>query len=404
MQPTLRQAMAQTHAAEGRVEQARAGYLPQVTGTGVYQRTTGNYASRPGAIPTVSSGTTIRTVSPSFATYDYFNFSITASQLIYDFGQTNGRWSAAESAVSASSANENAVRQQTVMNVQSAYFQAWANRALLGVAEETLANQRRHLEQVDASVKVGVQTEIALATARANVANARLLVINAQNAYEIAKAQLNAAMGSMEDTNYDVADEEGPPIEAEDGPAAPLVQRALQARPDVIALQRQRDSQVKTIRAIRGAYAPSLIASTTGSEQGTQLSNLVPNWNIAVTLTWPVLQGGLTSGQLHEAEANLEAADARIASIKLQIRTQVEQARLAVRAAKTSIGAADEAVTNAQLQLKLAEGRFSAGVGNIIELSDAQVAYTNARAQVVQAHFSLSNSRAQLVAALGITP
>jgi outer membrane protein len=398
-QPALWQARAQTHAAEGRTDQARSGYLPQVTGAAAYQRTTGNFATRPGAFP---ANAAVKTSYRLGTTYDFFNFSLTASQLIYDFGQTSGRWSAAESAVDASLATEDAMRFQTVMNVQGAFYQAWAQRALVSVAQETLDNQRRHLEQIEAAVKVGVRPDIDLAQARANVANARVQVINTQNAYEVAKDQLNAAMGMMTPTDFDVADEEAPPIGAEDGPIEPLVNQALAARPDVVALQRQHDAQSKTIRSFRGGYGPSLVASTAGTEQGTQLNNMVPNWNVGVTLTWPIFQGGMTNGQIREAQANLENIDAQLASLRLQIRTQVDQARLAVRAAKASIGAAVEALTNAQLQLKLAEGRYAAGVGSIIELADAQVAYTNARAQVVQAHFNLSNSRAQLVTALGL--
>ena len=398
-QPLLRQARAQTHAAEGRIEQSRAGYLPQVTGTAGYQRTTGNYVMRPGAIPSSSA---VRTSYNLGNTYDFFNFSLTASQLIYDFGQTNGRWSAAESAVTASMATEDATRLQTVMNVEGAFYQAWAQRALVSVAEETLTNQQRHLVQIEASVKVGVRPDIDLAQARANVANARVQVINTQNAYETAKAQLNAAMGLMATTDYEVADEEAPAVAAEDGPIEPLVKQALATRPDVVAFERQHDAQNKTIRALRGGYGPSLVASATGTEQGVQLNTLVPNWNVGVTLTWPILQGGLTNGQLSEAQANLEVIEAQLAALRLQIRTQVDQARLAVRAAKASIGAANEALTSAQLQLKLAEGRYSAGVGSVIELADAQVAYTNSRAQVVQAHYNLSNSRAQLVTALGL--
>lgn len=399
VQPTLRQAQAQTRAAAGRVEQARAGYLPQVTGTAGYQRTTGNFAVRPGSIPSSASLKTSYSLS---TTYDFFNFSLTASQLIYDFGQTNGRWSAADSAVSALTASEDAMRFQTVMNVQSAFYQAWAQRALVDVAKETLDNQQRHLAQIEASVKVGVRPDIDLAQARANVANARVQVINTQNAYELAKTQLNAAIGIMAAADYEVADEEAAPIAAEDGPGEPLVTQALAARPDVVALLRQHEAQTKTLRSLRGGYGPSLVASSTGTEQGVQLNNMVPNWNVGVTLTWPILQGGLTNGQIREAEANLEVIDAQLATLRLQIRTQVDQSRLAVRAAKATIGAADEALASAQLQLKLAEGRYSAGVGSVIELADAQVAYTNARAQVVQAHFNLSNSRAQLVTALGL--
>jgi outer membrane protein len=398
-QPTMRQARAQTNAAQGRVEQARSGYLPQVTGTGSYSRLSSNYTPSPGVVPNANLGaqSTISTAS-----YNWFLFSLTATQLIYDFGQTNGRWSAAESAVDSLVATEKSTRLQTVMNVQSAFYLAWAQHALIGVAVETLDDQNRHLYQIDASVKVGVRPEIDLAQARANVANARLQLINVQNAYETAKDQLNAAMGLMIDTNYDVADEEARAVEAEDGPIEPLVARALESRPDIVALDRQHEAQVKTIRSLRGAYGPSLVASAAGTEKGQQVNNMVPNWNVGLTLTWPIFQGGLTNGQIREAEANLEVIHAQLATLQIQIRTQVYQARLAVRAAKSSIGAADDALTNARLQLKLAEGRYAAGVGSIIELADAQVAYSTARAQVIQAHFNLSNSRAQLITALGL--
>lgn len=401
LQPTLRQAHAQTNAAEGRVQQARAGYLPQVIGTAAYQRTTGNYATRPGAIPS-TSGVAIRSTSPSSTTYDYFNFSITASQLVYDFGQTSNRWSAAQSSVDASVASERSTQLQTIIAVQTAFYQAWAQRALITVAEENLTDQNRHLTQVDASVKVGVRPEIDLAQARSAVATAKLQLITAQNAYEIAKTQLNAAIGWNADTNYEIADEEAPTVQGEDGPIDPLLARALDSRPDILALQRQQEALTKTIRSLKGAYGPSLVASTTGTEQGTQLNNLVPNWNVGLTLTWPIFQGGYTNGQVHEAEATLEAASAQLDGLRLQIRVQVDQARLAIRAAKASILAAEEALANAQQQLKLAEGRYSAGVGNIIELSDAQVGYINARAQVVQAHFNLSSARSQLITALGL--
>src|ERR1022692_2383573 len=56
-QPPLTQAHGLLEAAEGRVEEARAGYLPQVTLNGTYERTTGNFASRPGALPAGTGGT-----------------------------------------------------------------------------------------------------------------------------------------------------------------------------------------------------------------------------------------------------------------------------------------------------------------------------------------------------------
>ena len=77
------------------------------------------------------------------------------------------------------------------------------------------------------------------------------------------------------------------------------------------------------------------------------------------------------------------------------------QGRLAVRGAKSSIGGAEEALANAREQLRLAEARYQTGQGSIIELADAQVAYTTAEAQEVSARYSLASARAQLLTAMG---
>src|SRR5207245_9356816 len=86
---------------------------------------------------------------------------------------------------------------------------------------------------------------------------------------------------------------------------------------------------------------------------------------------------------------------------RLTMRSDVDGARLAVRAAKGSLSATQEALVNARERLRLAEERYQVGVGSAIELGDAQVALTQAAAQVVQANDQLSTARAQLLRALG---
>jgi outer membrane protein len=124
-------------------------------------------------------------------------------------------------------------------------------------------------------------------------------------------------------------------------------------------------------------------------------------WTVGAQLVWPFFQGGITAGQVHTAQANYDYVDAQLEASRLAVRVQVQQAVLTVRAAKAQIDAANEALVNAREQLRLAEGRYQAGVGSIIELGDSQVTATNAAAQVVQADFNLSTARAQLLSALG---
>ncbi len=397
-QPQVRQAAATTEAALARVDESLAPMLPQVNGNANYQRATANYASRPGALPSQISG---GGSSQSWATSNYFNFGLNASVLLYDFGQTRSRWRASQASASAQRADERATLEQVLFSVRTAYFQARAAKGLVTVARDTLANQQKHMDQTQGFVEVGTQAEIALAQAKTAVANADVALINAQNGYETAKAQLNQAMGVEGPTDFDVADETLPPVAGEDGSTDVLLDEAIKARPELAALADQVHAQELTLQALRGAYGPSVGASTGFSDAGVHMSSLTWNWNVALGVTVPIFQGGQTKAQVREAAANLAAVRAQADSARQLVRFEIEQARLAVRAAKAALKASGDALVNAQEQLRLAEGRYETGVGSIIELGDSQVALTSAAQQRVQADYNLSQARAGLLKALG---
>ena len=397
-QPLLRQAQAQISAAEARADIARAPLLPQVNANASYQRGTANFVARPGSLP---SGISTTSRAPSFNTFDYFAFGVTASQMIYDFGQARGRWHAAEALAEGQHETARAARLSTVLNVRTAYFQARAQKSMVSVSRETLANQERHHEQIKGFVELGARPAIDLAQARTDVANAKVQVITTENAYATAKAQLNLAMGAPQPTDYDVADETLAALGEEDQALDALVQIALGARPELVALNKQVQAQELQLRAIKGAYGPTLGASTGFTEQGRQLDAMAWNWNVIVSLNWNVFQGMLVPAQVREAEANLMAITAQRNVIEQQLRLEVEQARLAVRSTKASLLAVEEALLNSRERLRLAEGRYQTGAGSVIELADAQIGTASAAAQRVAADYNLAAARAQLMKALG---
>lgn len=400
-QPQVILARTQTAAADARAREARSPLLPQLTGTAEYLRETGNFAPRPGAVPTTSTGGTGGTSLTQ--SYDFWTFGLTANQLIYDFGQTWGKYKAAQATTEAQKAAEQALKLQIVFNVRRAYYNACAQKGLVDVAQETLDDQKRHLTQIEGFVRAGTNPEIDLAQGRTVVANAQVSLIQAQNNYAAAKATLNQAAGLFTGTSYDIGYEDAPPVTDEDASLDTLAKRAVGARPELAEIEKQREAQDKTLSAIKGGYGPSLSATAGGSYAGVALDGLVPNWDVGLILSWPIFQGGLTRAQIDEAAANLQGIDAQKSVELLQIRLDVETARLAVRAAKSSIGAANDALVNGREQLHLAEARYSTGVGSIIELNDAQVAYASAEAQVVIARYNLATARVQLLAALGRT-
>jgi outer membrane protein len=411
-QPTVREAHGLLEAAEGRVEEARAGYLPQVTATASYERTTGNFSTRPGVLPnSISSGgaggssgmTLMATPTPVSwdPKFNFYQLNVGASQLIYDFGQTSNKWSSAAASRDAAGDNTHTAALQTLLNVRRAYFTARADRDLVAVAEETVRNQEKHVEQTQAFVRTGIQPDINLATVQTALANAKVQLVTARNNLAVADAQLAQAMGVSVGERYTLSDQEIPPIAGEDGAPAQLVERAEKDRPEIANIINQRRAQELTVRSLKGAYGPSLNALGNFSETGVAIDGVAPNWYVGLGLTWNILQGGLTRGQVREANGTLENLVGQEQALRLQVQVDVEQGRLGVQAAKATIGAADEALLNARNQLTLAEKRYEHGLGSAVELDDAQVAYTSAEAQVVQAKFNLAAARAQLLTALG---
>ena len=399
-QPQLRAAHAGTDAAGARAREAQSGLLPQLSAQAGYQRTTANFTSRPGSIPG-NPGTQAGARGSSFDTYNYFSNSVSVSQLIYDFGQTTGRYDAAQAQAQATAENERATGLQIVFNVRAAYFDARASRSLLQVAQETLQNLQSHLQQTEGFVQVGTRPDIDLAQARSDTANAQVQVITAENTKDVSRATLAQAMGLEGSLDFEVKDETLSPVPGEDAGTGALLDEAIKARPEVASLLDQVRAQQETVRSIKGAFAPQLGAVAGVTQGGIALDQLGWNLSAGLTLTWGIYQGGLTTAQVHEGEAILAQIAAQLDVLRQQLRVDVEQARLGVRAAKASLGAARDAQLNARERLRLAEGRYETGIGNAIELSDAQVAVTSAEVQVVQADQKLSTARAQLLRALG---
>lgn len=394
-QPQLLQARANASAAEGRVIEARAPLLPQVTPQASWTRSYRALTST--STGGVGTNTSAQCLS---STCNTWRLGVAGSQTIFD-PSTWANWESQQRAADSLNATATATLNNVILNVRTYYFQARATRDLVAVADQTLKNQITHGQQVEGFVRVGTRPEIDLALARLNVANAKVQLITAQNADHIAKAQLNQAMGLPQGTDYQVAGDELAPVDVEDRPLTFLVDQALAYRPEIASFEYARQASGKALDSARWGWSPTL--SFTGSffEAGPELNRLQDSWAFGFTLTWNLIQGGLTVGRVRETEQNLISATAALTGEQLQVRFDVEQAEATLQGNKETVVAAKDAVDNAKEQLRLAEGRYQAGVGTIIELSDAQVQLTQAAAQLVQAQYNLSTARARLLAALG---
>jgi outer membrane protein len=380
-------------AAQQRVSQALAPLLPQLTGSGSYGRQR-----------------FINTISGTDNTSDFGSASVTASQLLFDFGRT---WAAKDVAKSSAEALKEILEAQKLdiaQLVKTQYFTLLLSKRLVQVNLAALDRAEVNLRSAKGFFQVGTQPKSFVTRAEVDVANGRVNVIRAQNAVNLARVALNTAMGIAVNAPTEVKDL----LAYQEFPTNRdlLVSEALRNRPEYRQVKAQADGALASVRQTFRDFFPNLFGSGTYGVVGvtgvppasSRTSGFIDSgnqWNVGLTLSWSIFDGGARIARYKEAKANVEAAQARVRDTELQIWQNVEQSYLNLGEAEERIGAAQKAVESAEENYQLARGRFDAGVANIIELTDAQLALTQAQSDEAQALSDYRIAIARLERALG---
>ena len=395
--PLTAESQAQLAQASARTREAFAAFLPSGNASATYTRATSNFASSPGSQS--GGGLDVVPTGQSDATSPFYSASVNVQVPIWDFGRTLGQVRAARASTSAAEADLLATRQDVATQVRVAYFGALAAEALVKVADDTIAQMQKHLEFAKASLEVGRRTRFDVTRAEVDLSNARITKIQADNGVATSRAALSAAIGEpVGDARLEVR----PQSEAPDPRPEEAVERALRARPELTALDLRQRATEASLDSARSAWFPVLSAAGQYGWRGRDFP-LVRNWQVGATLSWPFLNGGADEARAAEQRSAVEQAQAAHAAEVLQVRADVEQAAFAVIESHARRDASQVLVAQAQENLELAEGRYQAGVGSIVELTDAQAALTSARAQQVRAGYDLETARARLTRAIGET-
>jgi outer membrane protein len=388
--PTLGAAGATVDAANQRVWQVTSGYLPQVTA---------NYdANRRMTTATAQTGADLGNPGKISQTFNFYQTGLTFNQVLFDFGRTLASIRAAQESQRSAEADYSTQRAVVILGVKQAYYNVLAGRRLLGVADETVRQTNKQLDQARGRFEVGLAPRFDVTRAEVQVAGAELNQVTASNNYDVARVTLVNAMGLNGLLAFDVVDTlEAPQVQLNEKDA---VDAAYANRPEIMSLDAQRASQQQRIESLQRDYLPSVGGGGTYYWSGTTYP-LEPNWNIGASVTVTLFNGGLTTAQIGEAKALLSNIDYTEQSTKQNIALQVRQALLDVRQASQSIRVSQKGLQSARESLDLAEGRYNTGVGNIIELTDAQASLTSAEASLVQSQANYQISIASLERAVG---
>src|SRR5262245_58379281 len=178
------------------------------------------------------------------------------SQLLFDFGRTNSLLESARYRAEAFEQTAEATRAQVVLQVDRAYFVALRAQAVLKVAEQTIAARQTVSDQVEALRASGLKSGLDVSVASYNLAEAKLLLAKSENDVKAAFADLSAALGSQEEQTFELAEEAMPAIELPE--QSELIKEALSKRPDLRALQFERDAANQFLKAEKASKLPSV--------------------------------------------------------------------------------------------------------------------------------------------------
>jgi outer membrane protein len=303
---------------------------------------------------------------------------VSVTQLLTDFGRTNNLLSSSEFGARAEDQNAAATRADILLAVDQAFYNSLETKALVTVAEETVHARQTLVDKIQALTNAKLKSEIDLSFSSVDLARGKLLLLEAQNNFQASLAGLSAILGYPDEQNFQLV-EEPSPITEPDLDVAPLIQKALEQRPEIKALEFQLESAQKFGRAEHDLRRPTVDALGVVGEAPVR-DNHIPNWYgaVGVNINIPVFNGFLYSARAKAADLLTEADRQKLLDTQNNIARDVRNAWQDSRRAFERLSVTQQLLEQANLSLSLAQARYNLGLGSIVEFTQAELQKTEA--------------------------
>jgi outer membrane protein len=370
--------------------ETRAALYPQVglsvtaVGSDPGSRISAGFLNNPTVYPRVAAGAAV-------------------SQLITDFGRTRNL--VANSVFQAKAQDQNAIatQQQIVLAVDEAFYNTLETKALLHVAEETVKARQDLVDQVQALTNAKLKSDVDLSFSKVDFARAKLLLLESQNSYEASLSTLSAILGYPD--RQDFAPVEPPSQNAPPAvDAVPLIQQALNQRPEVKALEDEVTAATKFSKAEHDLWWPTVSANGVVGAAPIRNDNIT-NWYGAagVNINIPVFNGFLFNARAKRADLDSEVKRKRLQDLQNNVARDVRNSWLDTEKAYERLSVTQQLREQAQLALELSQARYKLGLATIVELSQAELQKTEADIDDTDARYQYAVSQIFLAYQMGIT-
>jgi len=307
--------------------------------------------------------------------------------------------------LSAARQNLQRVRQSVIFETFSRYLQVLMDQELLASEHENLTAQRQQLERIEEFYKVGNRSLADLLQQQAEVSQAELRALRAEEYLNVSKLQLLRTIGLPSATDYEIAIMPVENLVAELAGEVVDVQwiAALQKRTDIGAQTLSVEAAEKKIKAARSGYWPALsLSAQVGSgysssyEYGNfsdQILDINPDARIGLSLSIPIFDRSVTRSSVQRARIQLANEQLSLEDLRQTVIFEVQQALFDYSTAQKELEAARAQREFSQQALEVTRKRYDVGSAILAELSLARAQYVAANNGWIQANYNLLLSR-----------
>lgn len=396
--PEIRIAEEGFHKAQSTLLANYGGFLPRLS----VDFSTGHRFYGPSSVQFDAQG---RPVIQDGFDYEDYSFRISSDIVLFDGGGTINGVRSAMSGRDASKEDLRYSKDIITARVIRAYYDLVRSTMLLHVQEEALEQAKKNLERTEALLEVGSATRADVLKARVLHSNTRLNMIKAKNAVELAREDLVSLLNLMEARSFDV--DTSMVITYSDPNIDEEISYALENRSDLRSLQYSIKSASSGIAAAKSGWLPTIGASFGYGWNDRQMADNLNffkeeyMWSIIGYVSFNLFDRFSTTSNVRTAKANHRIAEYNLENAKLQAIREIKSLVFMLRESRERISVATETVEQAMEDVRLADERYRVGAGTMLETIDAQVALTQAKADVIDAKCDYLIAVADLARATG---
>jgi len=404
---------------EGKVNEAIATMLPNLSGSGSYtyfieppvildEQTMADMQSAlasafpPGMQPPSDGG---QEGEPIEADKHNYKASVTLQQPLFTWGKLINNYKQSKLNLQAAQQGLESAQQQLVLDVTNAFYGVILTQEFVKVSEKAVEQVEKHVKTAADLFDAGVATNFDVLRASVQLANVRSQLIKARNASRLAKEGLKITLGLPLDAEVNVDGQleyKQQEVDLEE-----LLKSAKENRPDLKQLELQSKAGEKLVSIAKAGNKPDLIFLSnydanysTNREEGTDRS-WKQSWNITFALNIPIFDGLATRARVKQASSGLNQIKLGKAQLEDGIQLEVKSAYLALQEAVALLNVQRETVQQASEGLRIANLQHENGIITSVQLTDAELALTQAQVNRLQALYDYTIAIARLEKAIG---